>query len=71
MMRELMRTNNPVQLSFLKALLAEAGIAFEVFDTHMSITEGNANFIAPRVMVDSEDFQRARRLLREAGIDAR
>jgi hypothetical protein len=71
MMRELMRTNNPVQLSFLKALLAEAGITFEVFDTHMSITEGNANFIAPRVMVDAEDFPRAQRLLREAGIDAR
>ena len=70
-MRELMRTNNPVELSFLKALLTEAGIAFEVFDANMSITEGNANFIAPRVMVDAEDFQRAKRLLREAGVDGR
>ena len=71
MMRELMRTNNPVQLSFIKALLAEAGVAFEVFDTHMSITEGNAYFIAPRVMVDADDLERAQRLVREAGIDAR
>jgi Putative prokaryotic signal transducing protein len=70
-MRELMRTNNAVQLSFVKALLAEAGIAFEVFDTHMSITEGNAYFIAPRLMVDVEDYERAQRLLREAGIDDR
>jgi len=70
-MRELMRTNNPVQLSFIKALLAEAGVAFEVFDTHMSITEGNANFISPRVMVDADDFERAQRLVREAGIDVR
>ena len=70
-MRELMRTNDLVQLSFLRELLADAGIAFEVFDTHMSITEGNANFIAPRVMVDADDFQRAQRMLREAGIDDR
>lgn len=70
-MRELMRTNNPVQLAFLRALLADAGIAFEVFDTNMSITEGNANFIAPRVMVDAEDYDRARRLLREAGVAER
>lgn len=68
-MRELLRTNNMVRLSFVRALLAEAGIAFEVFDTHMSITEGNANFIAPRLMVDVDDYPRARRLLSEAGVD--
>ena len=69
-MRELLRTNDPVRLSYVRALLGEAGIAFEVFDTHMSILEGNANFIAPRLMVDADDYERARRVLRDAGLDA-
>ncbi len=69
-MRELLRTNDPVRLSYVRALLGQAGIAFEVFDTHMSILEGNANFIAPRLMVDADDYERARRVLRDAGLDA-
>jgi hypothetical protein len=40
-----------------------------VLDTHMSITEGSANFIAPRLMVDSDDYSRAKRLLADAGLD--
>jgi Putative prokaryotic signal transducing protein len=68
-LRELTRTNDIVRLSFMRALLADAGIEHVVLDTHMSITEGNANVIAPRLMVDVDDYDRARRLLREAGID--
>ena len=68
-MKELVRTNDMVRMSFLRALLTDAGIDHVVLDTHMSITEGNANFIAPRLMVDSEDYARARRLLDDAGID--
>jgi hypothetical protein len=59
-----------VRMSFLRALLTDAGIEHVVLDTHMSITEGNAIFIAPRLMVDSDDYPRARRLLQEAGLDA-
>ena len=66
----LVRTNDMVRMSFLRALLTDAGIEHVVLDTHMSITEGNANFIAPRLMVDSDDYPRARRLLQEAGLDA-
>ena len=69
-MKELVRTNDMVRMSFLRALLTDAGIEHVVLDTHMSITEGNANFIAPRLMVDSDDYPRARRLLQEAGLDA-
>jgi hypothetical protein len=68
-LKELVRTNDMVRMSFLRALLTDAGIDHVVLDTHMSITEGNANFIAPRLMVDSEDYARARRLLDDAGID--
>ena len=69
-MKELVRTNDMVRMSFLRALLTDAGIEHVVLDTHMSITEGNANFIAPRLMVDSDDYSRARRLLLVAGLDA-
>lgn len=69
-MKELVRTNDLVKMSFLQALLTDAGIEHVVLDTHMSITEGSANFIAPRLMVDSEDHARAKRLLAEAGLDA-
>jgi hypothetical protein len=69
-MKELVRTNDIVRMSFLRALLTDAHIEHVVLDTHMSVTEGSANFIAPRLMVDSEDYARARRLLDEAGTDA-
>ena len=68
-MKELVRTNDLVRMSFLQALLSDAGIEHVVLDTHMSITEGSANFIAPRLMVDSDDYSRAKRLLADAGLD--
>lgn len=68
-MKELARTNDVVRMSFLQALLNEAGIEHVVLDTHMSVTEGSANFIAPRLMVESDDYARARRVLADAGID--
>ncbi len=69
-MKELTRTNDIVRMSFLRALLSDAGIGFDVFDSNMNIAEGgNALLLAPRLMVASEDYDRARRLLREAGVD--
>ncbi len=68
-MKELARTNDVVRMSFLQALLNGAGIEHVVLDTHMSVTEGSANFIAPRLMVESDDYARARRVLADAGID--
>jgi hypothetical protein len=69
-LKELTRTNDMVRLSFLRALLTDAGIEFDVFDTNMNIAEGgNAVLLAPRLMVDSGDYERAKRLLRDAGVD--
>jgi hypothetical protein len=57
-------------MSFLRALLSDAGIAFDVFDTNMNIAEGGSVVqLAPRLMVDSDDYERAKRLLRDAGLD--
>jgi hypothetical protein len=66
-MRALITSNNLVQISFLTALLADAGIRTTVLDGHASITEGSAGAIPRRLMVDSDDFDRACRILREAG----
>ncbi len=69
-MQELMRTNDIVLLSRVESLLEERGIAFHIFDQHMSVLEGSIGAIARRVMVTSDDFGAARRLLRDAGLAA-
>ncbi len=70
-MIELLRTNDPVMLSFLTALLAAEGLECIVFDLHASIIEGSIGAIQRRLMVASDDAPRARRLLAEAGIEVR
>ncbi len=66
-MRELLRTNDPVKLSWLQALLADAGIEAMVLDTHTSIVEGSIGAIPRRLCVIPEDFERAKRVLEDAG----
>ena len=66
-MKELLRTTDLVQLSFLTAVLRDAGIEVVVFDNHMSVLEGSANAIPRRLMVLKEDHASAKRLLEEAG----
>lgn len=66
-MIELMRLNDPVRLSYLIAVLKDAGIEPVVLDTHMSVLEGSLVAIPRRLMVGDDEAERARRLLREAG----
>lgn len=66
-MRELIRSNDPVRLSWLEALLADAGIPCAVFDVHAATLEGSASAIMRRLAVDDGDWSRARRLLSDAG----
>jgi hypothetical protein len=66
-MTELLRTTDPVRLSWLVALLADAGIEAIVLDSHTSILEGSIGAIPRRLMVDTEDAAQAIRILREAG----
>ena len=66
-MKELLRTNDPVRLSWLEALLASAGIEAIVLDTHTSIIEGSIGAIQRRIMVEDKDLDRARSLLAESG----
>ena len=65
-MKELVRTNDAVRLSWLQAILAEADIAAIVLDSHTSIVEGSIGAIPRRVMVDDSDAFRARLALSAA-----
>lgn len=66
-MKELLRTNNPVRLSWLQALLNNSGIDSLVLDHHTSLVEGSIGAIPRRLMVSDRDFARARALLTTAG----
>ncbi|HUB15953.1 MAG TPA: DUF2007 domain-containing protein [Acetobacteraceae bacterium] len=66
-MRVIATSNDPVRLSFLTALLADAGIPATLLDQHMSAAEGSIGAIPRRLMVAEDDYSRARRVLLEAG----
>ncbi len=66
-MRVVVTSNNTVRLSFLTALLADAGIDADLLDSHTSVLEGSAGAIQRRLVVSTEDYPRACRLLRDAG----
>ncbi|EKF19914.1 DUF2007 domain-containing protein [Nitratireductor pacificus] len=67
-MFELIRTNDPVLISFVESLLRDSDIGFFVADQNMSIMEGSLGILPRRVMIDKDDAERARQLLKDAGI---
>lgn len=67
-MKELLRSNDPVLLSFVSTLLDEAEIAFIVLDTNMSVMEGSIGILPRRVLVEDDCIDQARNLLSEAGV---
>ncbi len=69
-MKELIRTNDPVVISFVESLMRDAGIAFFVADGNMSILEGSLGVLPRRVLVEDDRFDAARRILVDAGIGA-
>ncbi len=69
-MEELIRTNDIVLISFVEALLRDAGIEHMVVDQNMSVIEGSLGVLPRRVLVDSDATTAARRLLKDAGVGA-
>ncbi|SMC95549.1 Putative signal transducing protein [Fulvimarina manganoxydans] len=61
-----MRSNDAVLISFVDALLNDAGIPHFVADAHMSILDGSIGALPRRVMVDGDWAEQARRLLKDA-----
>jgi hypothetical protein len=67
-MKELIRTNDAVIISFVESLLKDAGIGCFVADQNMSVLDGSIGVLPRRVLVIDEDVQAARRILVDAGI---
>ena len=66
-MRVIAESSDPIRISFLAALLRDAGIACTVLDTHISAMEGGIGAFPRRLAVASEDAARAQHVLQEAG----
>ena len=67
-MKEIIRTNDLVLISFAEALLSDAGIETVVLDAHTSMIEGSVNAIQRRLMVADDDYARAKSLLTDSQI---
>ena len=67
-MTPVLKTNDPVKLSFAEALLTDAGIEAVVFDAHMSVVDGSLGILPRRLMVADDDADRAKALLTEADL---
>jgi hypothetical protein len=64
----LIRTMNPVTLSFAQAVLKDAGIESFLFDVNASVLDGSTILIRKRLMIIDDDETEARELLEAAGI---
>ncbi|MEK1929244.1 MAG: DUF2007 domain-containing protein [Pararhizobium sp.] len=69
-MKELIRTNDAVVLSFAESLMKEAGIGCFIADQGMSILEGSLGLLPRRFLVDEDDADEARQILIDAGLAA-
>ena len=67
-MHELVRTNDPVLVSAIEALLEGAKIPHMVLDRNMSVLEGSIGILPRRILVEESCLDDARKLLTEAGL---
>lgn len=68
-MEVLIKTTNPALISFISALLRDAGIHAIVADTHTSILEGSIGVLIPRrILVPADRLEEARALLKDADL---
>lgn len=67
-MQEILRSNNPVEIAFAKALLGGEGIAVHHLDTHTSTFYGSGGLIEQRLLVEDDDAPQARRALSDNGL---
>jgi hypothetical protein len=65
--REIVRTNDPVLVSAIEALLNGAEIPHLVLDQNMSVMEGSLGILPRRILVPDDLLAQARQLLQDAG----
>jgi hypothetical protein len=70
-MKEVLRSVDPVFLSWACDILTQAGMEPHVFDQNISLTEAGLAIFPRRLMVANSQAERAARLLRaaEAALD--
>lgn len=68
-MKEILRTNDVVLISYVESLFQDAGIEHLVADGNMSILEGSMGMIPRRVLVIDDDESKARRVISDAGLE--
>lgn len=64
-MREIFRSNNAIQLSFVESNLRDAGIEPVQLDRHASVMDGSISAIERRIVVSDDDYERAMRVMRD------
>jgi hypothetical protein len=64
-MKDVLKTNNVVLLSYAQSLLTDARIESVVFDSHASVMDGSMGILPRRLMVADDDVAQAERVLRE------
>jgi len=64
----LIRTMNPVTLSYAQALLKDAEIESFLFDMHSSVLDGSTITVRRRLMIIDEDEEEARQILEAGGL---
>ncbi|AWM87834.1 DUF2007 domain-containing protein [Microvirga sp. 17 mud 1-3] len=69
-MVEIVRSSDLVLIGFLQSLLENANIPVLVADMHISALEGMTGAFPRRILVPDDHVAQARRLIREAGLDA-
>ncbi|MBL4785021.1 MAG: DUF2007 domain-containing protein [Cohaesibacteraceae bacterium] len=68
-MRELVRTNDMVMISFIESLLRRDEILHLVVDGNTSVLEGSVGILPRRILVDDSYYDQAATLMRDAGIE--
>ncbi len=69
-MRDIIRSNDPVLMSFVAVLLRDAGLTAILADQNMSVLEGSVGILPQRMLVAVDDWEQAARVLREADLGA-
>ena len=59
-----------VLISYIESILNDAGIPHHVMDINMSVIEGSLGVLPRRIMVQGDRLNQARRIVREADIEA-
>jgi Putative prokaryotic signal transducing protein len=67
-MIELLRSNDMVLLSFVRALLEAERIEVFDLDQHASVMDGSVAMVQRRLMVHDKDERAARQLLKDADL---